>query len=240
MAAPFVTLGTTLTRAGNSIAKLIKIGKVELARETTDVTTLGSTSFFEEVLPALIRTPVIPIEGYFDVGDTNGQQGLQSDLTAGTLQAFVITFPAATGTTWTFSAYVTSFSTGDADLQGALPFTAALKITGVPSLGITLSAGLTTPWFSINNSAVIIPAAQAGVYSYIATVLTGITSVIVTPTAAAGVITITSGGTSQVVTSGQPSTAIALGAAGSLTDITISVQETNKAARVTLVRVARA
>lgn len=228
--------GTTLSRAGSAVAELTNIGGIELSLETIDVTNHDSANNVREFIGSLIDAGEISIEGNFIPGDTNGQIGLKEDLVARTLQAFVITFPSAVATTWTFNGLVTSFKAADAPIDDKLQFSATIKVSGLPVLGITASAGLTTPFFAISNSAVILPAAAGNVYDYVATVLTGVTSVTVTPTATAGVITVNG----SVVATGVASSAITLGAAGSVTTITIVVTETGKQPKTYMIRVARA
>jgi hypothetical protein len=65
--------------------------------------------------------------------------------------------------------------------------------------------------------------------------LTDVASITVTPTAAAGVITVNG----NAVTSGEASSAITLGAAGSNTTITVVVTETNKAPKTYTIVVVR-
>jgi hypothetical protein len=86
----------------------------------------------------------------------------------------------------------------------------------------------------------VIPSFAIGTFEYVATVLTAVASVTVTPTAAGHTITVAANGLSQNVVSGQASTAISLGSAGSVTVITITVQETNKAPKVYTVNLGRA
>jgi predicted secreted protein len=228
--------GVTLTRAGNTIAEITSIGGIEVSRNTIDVTSHASADSYKEYIPGLKDVGEMNIEGNFYSGDTNGMVALLSDLENGTLQSFVLTFPTAITATWTFSAYVTKFKSGDSPVDGKSPFSASLKISGKPTLAITASAGLTTTFFSMNNSAVITPAPANAVYDYVATVLTAITSVTVTPIAAAGVITVNG----NVVATGVASSAIALGAAGSVTVITVVVTETAKVAKTYTIRVSRA
>jgi hypothetical protein len=231
--------GTTLSRNGNVIAELTKIDTPEITMSPIDVTSHQSPGNFSEYIPGRLEAGDVAIEGNFIPGDANGQLGLYADLYASTLQSFVISFPATTGTTWTFSAYVTKFKAGQAAIDDKIPFTASLRITGQPTLGVTLSAGLTTP-FLTPSTGTLIPAAAQATLVYVLEAVTGTSSITLTPTASAGVITITANGASQVVTSGQASTAIALGAAGSITVVTISVKETGKSAKVYTLNVARA
>lgn len=228
--------GTVLSRDGNDVAELTNISGPSISLETIDATSHGSDDTYREFIAGLRDGGDITIEGNFIPSDTDGQVGLLTDLNAGTVQSFVITFPAAaSSTTWTFSAIVTAFET-TAPFEGKLGFTATLKISGKPTLGVTASTGLTTPFFSISESAVIVPSAANAVYNYVATVLTGVTSVTVTPTATAGTITVQG----NTVATGEASSAITLGAAGSITEITIVVTETNKSPKTYTIWLTRA
>jgi len=226
--------GTILTRNGTPVAELNNIGDIELSQEFIDVTTHDSTGGYREFVAAKIREAgEVVIEGNFLATDTDGQIGLKNDLEAGTLQNFVITFPE--GTSWTFTAVVSKFSISS-PLEKQMGFSATLKIAGKPTLGINASTGLTTPFFSISNDAVIVPAPAGTTYEYVANVLTAVSSVTVTPTAAAGTITVNG----NTVASGVPSSAIPLGAAGSITEVKIVVTETGKAPRTYTIQIVRA
>jgi len=228
--------GATLARDGHTIAEITKIGGIEINLETLDVTTLTSPDSFKEFIGTWFDTSEVPIEGNFISGDTDGQIALMADQLAMTVQAFVLTLPTAITATWAFTALVTKFKVGDYAVGGKIDFSASLKISGKPTLAIGASTGLTTPFIAISESAVMVPAAANAVYDYVATVLTGVSSVTVTPTASAGVITVNG----SVVASGVPSAAITLGAAGSITTVTIVVTETGKVAKTYTVRIARA
>lgn len=226
--------GTILTRNGYEIAELNNIGDIELSQEFIDVTTHDSTGGYREFVAAKIREAgEVVIEGNFLATDTNGQIGLKNDLESGNVQSFVITFPE--GTSWTFTAVVSKFSISS-PLEKQMGFSATLKIAGKPTLAISTSIGLTTPFFSISNDAVIVPTPAGTTYEYVATVLTGVSSVTVVPTATAGIITVNG----NVVASGAASSAITLGAAGSITEIKIIVTETGKAPKAYTLQVVRA
>lgn len=226
--------GTILTRNGKPIAELTNIGDIELSQEFIDVTTHDSTGGYREFVAAKIREAgEVVVEGNFLASDTDGQIGLKDDLEEGTVQNFVITFPE--GTSWTFTAVVSKFSISS-PLEKQMGFSATLKIAGKPTLATSSSIGLTTPFFSISNDAVIVPAPAGTTYEYVANVLTGVSSVTVIPTATAGIITVNG----NTVASGQPSAAITLGAAGSITEIKIVVSETGKAPRTYTIQVVRA
>lgn len=231
-------LGATLSWAGNNIAEVLKIGDVELSADPIEVTDLSSTS--KQYIPnPLLDAGEVVIEGNFYPGDTNGQIVLKNAV-GGASQGVVITFPAAFGTNWSFTGLVSKFAAGAVDKEGIVPFKATFKIVGAPTLNISTSTGLTTPFMSLSGSGTLIPTAAQATLNYVYSVLTAVSSITITPTASAGVITITANGVSQVVTSGQASTAIALGAAGSVTVVTMTVKETNKQAKTYTISVARA
>lgn len=225
--------GATLTRNGNAIAEITSLSAPSLSADSVDVTTMDSANGYREFIQGLRDAGEVSVEGLFYPGDANGQVGLITDFNAGTLQTFVLTFPSAMGASWSFSAIVTGFE-GDIPMDDKVGFTATLKISGKPTLAVTASNNISG--LTISNSAVLYPAFNASVYDYVATVLTGVSSVTATPTASAGVITVNG----NTVTSGQASSAIALGSAGSVTPITIVVTEAGKTPKTYTVKVARA
>lgn len=231
--------GTVLARNGTTVAELTNIGSPKLKLDTIDVTTHQSSDKYREYVGSLIDGGELSLEGNFKADDTDGQIGLITDLNARTLQTWTITFPASTGTVWSFSALVTAFEIDDAPVDGKFGFKATLKVSGKPTLTVATSAGLTTTFLAF-SAGTLVPAAAQAVTEYVLSEANDVTGITITPTASAGVITITANGVSQVVTSGQASTTIALGTAGSITEVKISVKETNKAAKVYTIYVAKA
>lgn len=232
--------GTTFTWNSQTVGKLTAINGIEVSVDSVEVTTHQSANNYKEFVAGLIDAGEVSLEGNFDYSDTTGQQALLTDANSRTTRTGVITFPSATGTTWTFSGFVTAVKIGDAPVDGVIPFSATIKVTGKPTFAVATSTGLTNPYFVLSESAVITPAAAGNVYDYIATVLNGVTSITVTPTATAGTIVVTANGASQTVATGAESSAITLGAAGTNTVITITVTEANKAPKTYTIRVARA
>ena len=228
--------GTTLTWDTVVIAQLTAINGVSVSAETVDVSTHQSTSAYREFLVGMLDAGEVTLEGTYSSADTTGQHAMFVDMAARESKTAIITFPSATGSTWTFTGLITSLKIGDAGLDNAIPFSATIKITGVPVFAVSASTGLTTPFFVISESAVVTPAAAGATYSYVATVLKGITSVTVKPTATAGTITVNG----NTVATGVASSAIALGAAGTNTTITIVVTETGKSPKTYTILVARA
>lgn len=233
MSNAITSLGTTLSWNGTAIAEVSKIDDVAMSAKPIEVTHLGSTA--REYISGILEANEIKIEGNFIASDTNGQIALKSAV-GGASGTLALTLPTGTGAAWSATALVTKFSCGKAEAgKDSVPFTASFQITGTPVLGLTASTGLTTPFFVISNSAVLTPSASGSVYDYVATVLTAVTSVTVTPTATAGVITVNG----NTVATGVASSAIPLGAAGSVTTITITVTETAKVPKTYTVKLAR-
>ena len=209
---------------------------MEVSADTVEVSTHDSSDAYKEFVAGMLDGGEVSLEGYFDYTDTTGQQAMLVDMNARESKEGIITFPVATGTIWTFDGLITTYKLGDAPIDGVLAFAATIKITGKPTLTVATSTGLTTPFFAISESAVVTPDEAAAVYSYVATVLSGVESVTMTPTATAGTITVNG----NTVVTGEASSAITLGAAGTNTTITIIVTETNKASKTYTITVARA
>jgi len=216
-----LAFGTTLKKGEVAIAEIKSMSGPTISVDTVDVTSHDSPYGYKEVLQGLRDAGEISIGGNFIPGNA-GQIALKTDLDDGSLDAYTITFPVAMATTCTFSAIVTAFEL-DEPFDAEATFTATLKISGKATLNVTESTGLTTPFFAISESAVIVPDPANDTYLYIATVATGIESVTVTPTAADGVIKVNG----SVYASAAPAT-ITLGDAETNTEVTITVQETNK------------
>lgn len=218
--------GTTLTWNSQTVTKLHNIGGVEVTAEMVDTSTHQSTSAFTEKLPGMLSVSDIPIEGYFDPADTNGQVAMVTDCTGRTSRTVVITFPD-TIATWTATAYLSSIKIGDNAINGMIPFSATLSVTGVPALAITASNNVTALTVT---TATLYPTFAQGTYSYVGT-STG-TGLTFTPTFAAGTCSITNGTATVVTTSTVASGSLALGASGTQTTFTMTIQETGKAAKV--------
>ena len=227
--------GTTLTWDGAIVASLDSIGGVEISVDPVEVTTHDSPDAYKEYIAGLLDAGEVALSGFYNNEDATGQIAMVADAAARAVKAAVITFPTATGTTWSFNGLITSIKVGDAAVADGIPFSATIKITGKPTLAVAASAGLTTPFFALSGSAVLTPDAAGDEYEYVATVLNGVASITVTPTATAGVITVNG----SVVATGVASSAIAL-TAGAVTDITIVVTETAKAPKTYVIHAVRA
>lgn len=224
-------LGTTLSRAGSIIAELETIGGINVTAKDINVSHHTSPNGYEEFIQGMRDGGDVAIEGNFIASDATGQVGLLTDFNAGTVQDFIMTFPD--GTTWTFKAYVKAFS-AEGPKDDKLKFKSALKVTGKPALGVTSAANLSG---LVVTTGTLVPAFAAGTYEYVVNILTGVASVTVTPTCAAATSIEVDG---NVVATGQASSAVVLGAAGSIKNIDVVVKETGKANKVYKLHLTRA
>lgn len=229
--------GSTLSWNGTVLAELTSIKGPKIKIDTKEVTSNDSSAAFKEFIATLGDGGEITIDGNFIVGDTAGQIAFITDTLARTKRTAIITAPSVGAFTWTFSAIATDYEPSF-PYDNKLSFTATLKITGTPVLGITYAGDLTALTFT---TATLLPSLTASVYSYTATT-TG-TSVTVTPTyaSATSIEVWASGVLVSTLSSGGTSSAIAISGVGTNIPIQIKVKKTGYADRiynVTLVKTA--
>jgi predicted secreted protein len=234
--------GAILTRAGNPIAELKSINGPTEKADALDVTVLNSTGGFREFIAGLKDGGEVSMEGNLYVGDTLGQVAMHSDLAAGTVRAYVLTFPTAMGATFTFNALVTAWETGT-PVDNAVPFKGTVKITGVPALNITGSnntSAMTGTEETGGAALDFVPNYAAAKYEYTTALINTLsTYVIVNVTFAAGAGSVTCLGVTQTLVSTVNSGPIVIGAANTTTDVVITIKETNKMATVYTIHVPR-
>jgi predicted secreted protein len=236
MSQALTSFGVSLLRGIVAIAEITSIKPPNWKSETIDVTNHDSIGRMAEFIGGMRSSDDIKISGNLILADP-GQIGLLADQADGLVHPYTIVFPTAWGASFTFSAVVTDFTPGDFTAKGdAVTFSVTMKVSGAVTLNKTLSAGLTTTFFVFTPAGVNVPVASATPGEYVNNQVTATTSVVVKPTATAGVITVNG----AVVTSGVDSSAIALGAAGSITPVTIIVQETGKVSKTYEILVVRA
>ncbi len=124
---------TTLVAVGG----LTSIGGIEISADTIDVTTLDSEDGYREFIAGFKDAGEVSLEGYLDATTGNGQKELYDLLESGIVEDFAIVFPIATKTSWEFKGIVTKFSTG-ADLEDPLAFSSTIKVSGKPTLTVTV------------------------------------------------------------------------------------------------------
>ena len=206
------------------MAQLTNIGGVEISVDMLDATNHASTSGFKEFIAGLADAGEVAIEGDFKYDDTNGQIAMAADVVSKTSRTAVITFPTAITATWTFTAFITKLKIGDNPIDGKVPFSASLKITGVPTLATTASNNITALTLT---TATLYPTFAQGTYEYVAT-STGNT-VTFAATFAAGVCKLYKAGVEvETLTTTVASSAQSLGADGAMTEFELRVTETGK------------
>ncbi len=222
--------GTTLgLQGGDIICELTNIEGPGETAEEIDVTSHCSTGARREYKPGLIEPGEYSIEGFVYPGDP-GQQALHASFNARAVETYVATYPNAFEVV--FDAYVSARPTFSAPVDGVLGLSAGLKVTGVSSYNYDLSANLTLLTASAGT---FVPAFDGGVYEYVLNVTSGTSSITLTPTGL-GVIKVNG----NTVTTGTASSAIALGAAGTITEVLVTAQQTGKVPVAYSIKVTRA
>ena len=117
--------------AAVSIGKLTKVG--EIAPEA-EVTTLDSTGGYREYMQGWRDAGTIAVSGFFDSGNA-GQTALRTAFDNGKAGAFEVSF--ADGSKAAFSAFVKKYAIGAAEVDGAVGFSAQLRVSGA----VTFTAG---------------------------------------------------------------------------------------------------
>jgi len=224
---------TTVSWNGQSLGYVTAIGDVSLTADQHDVSTYNATDGFKSYLVGLKDGAEISITCNFDVSDTNGQVAFGTDFYAGTSRTLLITFPTATGATWTMTCLPTGMGTAQ-PINDKISMTIAVKPTGKPVLGFTASNNVSALTVT---TATLYPTFAAGTYDYVGTCAAA--SLTMTPTFAAGTCSIYNGTTTITTLTTIASSAIALGANGSRTVITMTVTETNKTPKVYTFDIAR-
>lgn len=130
------TFGTEFSWDGVDVGGLTSINGITISVDSTEVTTHDSADAYKEFLPGMIDAGEVSVEGYFDYTDTTGQQAMLADASARGSKTGIITFPTTKATTWTFTGFITSIKIGDAPVDGAIPFSAKIKVTGKPTFAV--------------------------------------------------------------------------------------------------------
>lgn len=130
-------IGKGPTPAPVPVGNLTSIGGLELSADSIDVTTLDSEGGYREFIGGFKDGGEVALEGLFDSTTGKGQKELYDLYESGASQDFQIAFPAETKTTWDFKGVVTGFSTS-VSLEDPLSFSATIKVSGKPTLTITV------------------------------------------------------------------------------------------------------
>lgn len=119
--------GTVLKFNQVPVGKLTEVGEIAPDSEQLDVTTLDSDGGYREYLQGFRDSGEVELSGFHQKGDA-GQAALRAAYESGEAGAVEVDFPD--GTKVTFSAIVKSHTIGAAEVDGAVGFGAALRITG--------------------------------------------------------------------------------------------------------------
>ena len=217
-----------------TIAEVQDVNGIPLSMDTIEVTNQDSEGGWEEFIGGILRTGEITYDiNYQPTSATH--LSLISDMTGRVKRNFKLIFPDETEIP--FTALVTGFSPS-APVDGALTASVTLKGTGKPGVAPEESGGLTalTGEDSAAGALTFVPGFDNEIYLYTVDVANTIAFVKLTPTAADHTIKIDG----NVVVSTEQSGEIALGAAGSNTQITIVAQEAGKLAVTYTIIVTRA
>lgn len=225
---PQKAIGTKLLVGANSVADLTGVGGLDLKADSLDITPLDSPDGWKTFMQSPLKDGgEVPLTGFFNPGDSNGQIALYNAFNSGALLNLTMLFPF--GASWQFNGIVTGIKT-DAQKEDLVPFEATIKVSGAPSLGLTPSAGLTA--LSLTGAGgTFTPAYNANTNLYSFSGVTA-TSVTLTATGAGQTINLFVDGVfTQSLNSGVASGAIAIPAIGSK-KLTIVANEPNKAPKV--------
>jgi len=123
---PNADLGETETLR---IANLTSIGAIGLESDEIDITDLDSPEDYKEYIAGAKDPTTVDIEGNFK--DESAMQKLMNLSNTRTVESWRVDYPS--GASWSFSAYVKSFTDGDKTTDGLITFTSGLRITGKPT-----------------------------------------------------------------------------------------------------------
>lgn len=229
--------GTFLIWNYRKVLELASLAGPSQSRDTIELTSHDSPDKFREFVAGVIAGGEITLEGNLVVGDTPGQIAFHTDMQGGTKRNCFIVLPMAVGGALMFAALATGFE-GSYPYDDKIGLSGSLQVTGKPTLltvqsdGISNMVGIEQ---ELGAALVITPAIAAGTYAYVCTVDTASTWVKLTVTAAAHTVYVQG----VLEDTGVQTAEIALGAAGSKTDILIIVYEANEAPRLYTLTVTR-
>ena len=115
-----------------TVAEVVSISGLPLSQDVVDTTTLDSPNRYEEAVSTVIRTGETELGLNFNPTEATHLQFI-TDMEAGLVINFRITFSDTLSTAWTIPAFVVGFNIGDINPESKLEATATLKISGQPT-----------------------------------------------------------------------------------------------------------
>ena len=110
-----------------NVGSLVSIGEIACDSEEIDVTTLDSEGGYREYIQGYRDAGMVKLEGFHDAGDA-GQAAMRAAFDSGKNGDAVIAFPD--GSEARFKCFVKSYAMGAAKVDGAVGFSAAVRISG--------------------------------------------------------------------------------------------------------------
>ncbi|MBQ9263739.1 MAG: hypothetical protein IJ189_05950 [Clostridia bacterium] len=124
-------ISCTFNKQETTIGCLRSISEIKADSDAIDVTTLDAADGCKTYIQGYKDLGEVTIEGFHDKGN-DGQTLLRSLYQSGQAVPFTVTFPDTSAVS--FTAFVKSHALGAASVDGAVGFTAVLRLTG----GVTL------------------------------------------------------------------------------------------------------
>lgn len=125
-------VGTKFMIGDTVVGGLKTINGIDVTADTIDVTDLSNTTGYREKMTGFKGVGDVSLGGFLD-GDDAGQAKCLELLNSGEAAECKIIFPPKIGKTWSFTAYVSKFTTG-AEVEDAVTFESALAVSGKPTL----------------------------------------------------------------------------------------------------------
>ena len=134
-------LGTLLNWGGVDLAELTNISGPTQSVKIIDVTSHSSADSYAEFLLGIRDGGEISLEGNFISTDSTGQIAMHTDFQSGSLETWIIKFPAWVESSHEYpqitgSGYVTSFEMAY-PFDDKISFKATIKVSGKPILAVS-------------------------------------------------------------------------------------------------------
>ncbi|MCL2171499.1 MAG: hypothetical protein FWB71_05040 [Defluviitaleaceae bacterium] len=116
------------------IAGLTNVDTPDLAQEELEDTTLDSDGGYRTYVPGFKDPGSAPLEGFYYAEPESGQRNLYDLYESGEAIDFATIFPDHLQTVWKYSGFISAFKIGGMEVDGLIPFTATVRISGKPQL----------------------------------------------------------------------------------------------------------
>ncbi len=229
--------GTVLIWDYFKLLEMVNITGLSESTDALDVTSHDSASAFREYAAGLHDGGELSLDGNFITSDSLGQIAYHTDMQAGTTKTCFLLLPMSIGLALSFSAVAKKFEPSF-PADGKFGLALSMQCTGTPTLLTTQTTGISAMTGIEENGGgaiTIAPTVAAGTYEYTTSVNTASDWVKLTVTATSHTIYIQGTSVASTVQSGE----IALGAAGTTTNVWILAYESAKSPRLYKLAVTR-